>query len=67
MRNNAEVKLDIKKSTNKEYFDKKLNAFTREVKRAEILEDLKWKRCFYKPSRLRKLKKQNARNKWKFY
>jgi len=67
MRNNAEVKLELKKSSSKEYFDKKLNIFTKSVKKSGVLEDLKWKRCFYKPSMLKKLKKKNAHLKWKFY
>jgi len=67
MRNNAEVKLESKKSSSKEYFDKKLNIFSKSVKKSGVLEDLKWKRCFYKPSMLKKLKKKNAHLKWKFY
>jgi ribosomal protein S21 len=67
VRNNAEVKLELKKSSNKEYFDKKLNAFTKLVKKSGILEDLKWKKCAHKPSMLKKLKKKNAHLKWKFY
>lgn len=64
---NVETKLDPKKSTNKEYFEKKLNSFIKQVKKSEIMEELRLKRCFYKPSVLRKLKKQNAPHKWKFY
>lgn len=64
---NAEVKLDGKKALNKEYFDKKLNQFTREVKRSFVLEELKLKRRFYKPSAFKKIKKDIKHLKWKFY
>lgn len=64
---NVEVKLDNKKSRDKEYFDRKLNAFIREVKRSEILEELKWKRCHYKPSYKKRLKARMPSYKWKYY
>jgi len=64
---NAEVKLDGKKALNKEYFDKKLNQFTREVRRSFVLEELKLKRKYYKPSAYRKIKKEIRHLKWKFY
>lgn len=67
MRINAEVKLDTKKATNKEYFEKKLNAFIKQVKQSEILEDLRYRRRVSKPSVLKKLKKERSRFKWKFY
>jgi len=64
---NVTVTLDKKKCTDKAYFDKAYKRFSREVLRAGIAEDLKFKRYYYKPSALRKLKKQFARQKWKFY
>lgn len=64
---NAEVKLDKSKSTNKIYFDKKLKQFSNLVKRSGLMEELKLKRCFYKPSTLRKLAPQISARKWKFY
>jgi len=64
---NAEVKLDTKKATNKEYFEKKLNAFIKQVKKSEILEDLRYRRRVSKPSVLKKLKAERAKHKWKFY
>ena len=64
---NAFIKLDKKKSTNKEYFDKKLNEFTREVRRSFVLEGLRLKRCYYKPSAFRKIKDEIKHLKWKFY
>lgn len=64
---NAEVKLDKNKCTNKEYFDKKLNQFTKLVRQSEILEDLRFRRRVAKPSVIKKLKKERARFKWKFY
>jgi ribosomal protein S21 len=67
MRSNVSVELDKKRSSNKEYFEKKLNQFTREVKKAFIMEELKLKRCFYKPSRFKRVKKEITRLKWAFY
>lgn len=64
---NAEVILDKKKCSNKEYFEKKLNQFTKLVKKSEILEDLKYRRRIAKPSVIKKLKKERSRFKWKFY
>jgi len=66
-RSNVSVELDKKKSTNKEYFDKKLNQFTREVKNAFIMEELRLKRCYYKPSMYKKIKKEITRYKWSQY
>jgi len=64
---NASVTLDRKKCTDKVYFDKAYKRFSREFLKSGVLEDLRFKRCFYKPSVLRKLKKQVARFKWKYY
>jgi len=64
---NVSVNLDKKKCTDKVYFDKMYKKFSREFLRSGVLEDLRFKRCFYKPSVLRKLKKQTAKLKWKFY
>jgi len=64
---NVSVSLDKKKCTDKAYFDKAYKKFAREVLRAGISEDLRFKRYYLKPSALRKLKKQFSRQKWKFY
>jgi len=64
---NAKVVLNGKKSLDKAYFDKAYNKFNREFLRSGVLDELRLKRCYYKPSVLRKLKKELARNKWKFY
>lgn len=64
---NCEVKLDKKKSVNKLYFDSKLKAFTNEVKRHGILEDIRLRRSYMKPSVRRKLSKQISAQKWKYY
>jgi ribosomal protein S21 len=61
------VTLDKKKCTDKAYFDKAYKRFSREVLRSGIAEDLRFKKCYYKPSALRKLKKQFSKQKWKFY
>jgi ribosomal protein S21 len=61
----AEVKLDLKKCTDKAYFDKMYNKFNREVLNSGILDELRLKRRFYKPSAFRKIKKEMARNKWR--
>jgi ribosomal protein S21 len=62
---NVEVKLDKKKCTDKAYFDKMWNKFSREFMNSGVVEELRLKRCYYKPSMLRKIKKQIVRNKWK--
>ncbi len=62
---NAQVKMDPKKSTDKTYFDKMLRKFGREFMNSGVIDDLRLKRCYYKPSMLRKVKKQLVRNKWK--
>jgi ribosomal protein S21 len=64
---NVEVKLDKKKSLEKPYFDKMWNKFNREVQRSFILEELKLKRCYYKPSRFKRLKKDISKLKWRYY
>jgi len=64
---NVSITLDKKKCTDKAYFDKAYKRFSREVLRSGIADDLRFKRYYYKPSALRKLKKQAQRLKWKFY
>jgi len=64
---NACVKLDKKKCTDKVYFDKMVKKFMNEVQRSEVLEELRLKSRFLKPSQLRKLKKQLQHKKWKYY
>ena len=54
---NAQVKLDPKKCADKAYFEKIWNRFNREFLNSGVLEELRLKRCFYKPSALRKIKK----------
>ena len=61
----AEVKLDLKKCTDKTYFDKMYNKFNREFLNSGVLDELRLKRRFYKPSALKKIKKEMARNKWR--
>lgn len=63
---NAQVKIDPKKSTDKAYFDKMWHKFNREFMNSGVIDELRLKRCFYKPSMLRKIKKQIVRNKWKY-
>jgi len=62
---NAQVILDKKKCTDKAYFDKAWQRFNREFLNSGVMDELRLKRCFYKPSMLRKIKKQLVRNKWK--
>ena len=64
---NCEVILDKQKSSNKLYFDRKLKQFTNEVKRCGVLEEVRLKRSFMKPSQRRKLSKQISAQKWKYY
>lgn len=64
---NAYVKLDKKKSTDKAYFDKAYNKFSREFLKSGVIDELRLKRCYYKPSMMRKIKKEMSRNKWKYY
>lgn len=62
---NAKIKLDPKKCMDKAYFEKALSRFNREFLNSGVLDELRLKRRFYKPSALRKIKKQLVRNKWK--
>jgi ribosomal protein S21 len=62
----AEVILDKKKSAEKAYFDKMYNKFAREVQNSLILEELRFRRCFNKPSKLKKLKKEFYKLKWRY-
>lgn len=62
---NAQVTLDKKKCTDKAYFDRAWQRFNREFLNSGVMDELRLKRCFYKPSMLRKIKKQIVRNKWK--
>lgn len=64
---NAYVKLDKKKSTDKAYFDRAYNKFSREFLKSGVIDELRLKRCYYKPSALRRIKKELSRNKWKYY
>jgi ribosomal protein S21 len=64
---NAEVSLNGKKSLDKAYFEKALNKFGREFLKSGVLDVLRLKRCHYKPSKMRRVKKELSRNKWKFY
>jgi len=63
----CEVTLDVKKASNKVYFDKKLKQFSNLVKKSGITEELKLRRTFMKPSMRRKLSKQISAQKWKYY
>jgi len=67
LRSNVSIELDKKRSSDKEYFEKKLNQFTREVKKSFVMEELKLKRCYYKPSKFKKVKKEINRFKWAMY
>lgn len=64
---NCEVTLDKNKATNKVYFDKKLKQFSNLVKKCGILEEVRLRRTFMKPSMKRKLAPQISARKWKFY
>lgn len=64
---NVEVKLDTKKTVNKEYFDKMYNKFAREVQKSGILDELRFRRCFYKPSKKKRLKAEFSKLKWLHY
>lgn len=61
----VEVKLDKKKCLNKEYFDKMYNKFARLVQKEFILEEVRAKKRYYKPSAFKKIKKEIFRNRWK--
>ena len=64
---NAEVTLNGKKSLDKAYFERALSKFGREFLKSGVLDTLRLKRCYYKPSAMRKVRKELSRNKWKFY
>lgn len=63
----CEVVLDVKKASNKVYFEKKLKQFSNLVKKSGIMEELRLHRTFMKPSMRRKLSKQISAQKWKYY
>jgi len=63
----AEVKLDKRKCTDKAYFDRMLKKFMNNVQRSGVLEDVRLKLRFLKPSQFKKIKKQLQHKKWKFY
>jgi len=64
---NCEVKLDKDKASNKIYFDKKLKQFSNLIKKCGIMDELRLRRTFMKPSVKRKLSKQISAQKWKYY
>lgn len=64
---NCEVVLDKTKSTNKLYFDKKLKQFTNAVKKCGVLEEVRIRRSFLKPSAKRKIAAKLSAQKWKYY
>lgn len=63
----SKVILDKGKSVEKPYFDKMYNKFSREVQKSLIIEELRYRRYFNKPSKHKKLKKEFARLKWRNY
>ena len=63
----SKVILDKSKSVEKPYFDKMYNKFSREVQKSLIIEELRYRRYFNKPSKHKKLKKEFARLKWRNY
>jgi len=63
----AEVKLKKERCSDKEYFERMLKKFSSEVSRSFIMEELRLKRTYLKPSMLKKIKPQVLRNKWKYY
>lgn len=63
----SKVILDKGKSIEKPYFDKMYNKFSREVQKSLIIEELRYRRYFNKPSKHKKLKKEFARLKWRNY
>lgn len=67
MATNCEVKLEKGKASNKLYFDKKLKQFSNEFKRSGVIEELKVRRYFMKPSMRKRLSKELSAAKWKFY
>jgi len=67
MRVNAEVRLKKERCSDKVYFDKMLKKFTNEMNKTFIMDEIRLKRTFLKPSMLKKIKPQVLRNKWKNY
>jgi len=63
---NAEVKLNKNKCTDKAYFDKMYKKFSFEMQKTFVLEELRLKSRYVKPSQYKKLKAQSLRNKWKY-
>jgi ribosomal protein S21 len=64
---NCEIKLDKDKVSNKVYFDKKIKQFTNMVKKCGVLDELRLRKTFMKPSTRKKLSKQISAQKWKYY
>jgi ribosomal protein S21 len=64
-RDHASIKLDPKKSLDKQYFDQKLRQFKDKVMGSGLIEELKLHRRYLKPSQLVKEKKKIS--KWKYY
>ena len=64
---NAEVKLKKERCSDKEYLEKMLKKFTHEMNKTFIMDELRLKRTYLKPSMLKKIKPQVLRNKWKNY
>lgn len=60
----AEVILNKSKSLEKPYFDKMYNKFSREVQKSFILEEVRFKKFYVKPSKRKKLKKEFFKLKW---
>lgn len=63
----SEVVLNKSKSAEKPYFDKMYNKFVREVQKSLIIEELRFRRYYVKPSKKKRLKKDFARLKWRNY
>jgi ribosomal protein S21 len=54
-------------SVEKPYFDKMYTKFSREVQKSLIIEETRFRRYHHKPSRLKRLKKDFNRLKWRNY
>jgi len=63
----SQVVLDKNKSVEKLYFDKMYKKFSRDVQKSLIIEETRFRRYAHKPSRLKKLKKEFNRLKWRNY
>jgi ribosomal protein S21 len=63
----SEVKLDKNKSLEKPYFDRMYKKFARDVQTSLIFEELRFRRYAHSPSKLKKLKKEFNRLKWREY